>query len=250
MKICCWFEKERKAKQKKRRLLREAGSGQRLLLIHMSERSRKRCPQSRTRTWSAALCGAGSDDQVRVARISKTRTKTTVHSPASYDCQSLQSPESSSYTFMRPGGCGRVAPPTGRVAPPTGRVAPPTGRVAPPTGRVAPPTGNCAAPLNSERLFTDEAEPLTDVVWQVTTEPDGRVVMETATVLNKRNPEYNQSFHLYVRDDLVRSRLMISMFTRGSVLIGCMSFRIGPLLLSSKVRLNQPKERRYSALIG
>ncbi|KAI3372193.1 hypothetical protein L3Q82_007051 [Scortum barcoo] len=74
------------------------------------------------------------------------------------------------------------------------------------------------------------------VKLSVTSDLNWRIRMKTPTVLNNKNPEYNQRFTLCVSDDLVLSRLLVSVFSRRSRLIGCMSFGIGSLLASSKLQ--------------
>ncbi|XP_030273896.1 uncharacterized protein LOC115582220 [Sparus aurata] len=69
----------------------------------------------------------------------------------------------------------------------------------------------------------------------VTSDLHRSVTMKTPTVLNKKNPEYNQSFTLYISDDIILNRLLVSVFSRCCQLIGCMSFGIGSLISSSKV---------------
>ncbi|TMS01605.1 Regulator of G-protein signaling 3 [Larimichthys crocea] len=61
------------------------------------------------------------------------------------------------------------------------------------------------------------------------------LVSDSRTFLNNKNPEYDHSFILCVSDDLVLNRLIISVFSRCSQLIGCMSFGIGSLVSSSKL---------------
>ncbi|XP_073321919.1 regulator of G-protein signaling 3-like [Pagrus major] len=69
----------------------------------------------------------------------------------------------------------------------------------------------------------------------VTSDLHRSVTMKTPTVLNKKNPEYNQSFTLCISDDIILNRLLVSVFSRCRQLIGCMSFGIGSLISSSKV---------------
>ncbi|XP_031735058.1 regulator of G-protein signaling 3-like isoform X1 [Anarrhichthys ocellatus] len=61
------------------------------------------------------------------------------------------------------------------------------------------------------------------------------VMMKTPTVLNNKNPEYNSKFKLRISDDLYLKRLLISVFSRCSQLIGCLSFGISSLVSSSKL---------------
>ncbi|XP_074525834.1 regulator of G-protein signaling 3-like isoform X2 [Halichoeres trimaculatus] len=61
-----------------------------------------------------------------------------------------------------------------------------------------------------------------------------RIRMKTPTVLGNKNPAYNHRFKLCISDDLIRSRLLISVCGRSSQLIGCMSFGIGSLVSSSE----------------
>ncbi|XP_065822563.1 regulator of G-protein signaling 3-like [Labrus bergylta] len=68
----------------------------------------------------------------------------------------------------------------------------------------------------------------------VTPNVDYSTRMKTPTVWNNKNPEYNHSFILCTSDDLIRSRLLVSVFSRCRQLIGCMSFGIGSLVSSSK----------------
>uniref|UniRef100_UPI0037E765F5 regulator of G-protein signaling 3-like n=1 Tax=Semicossyphus pulcher TaxID=241346 RepID=UPI0037E765F5 len=68
----------------------------------------------------------------------------------------------------------------------------------------------------------------------VTSDLGRSIRMKTPTVLNNKNPEYNHSFILCTSDDLVRSRLLVSVFSRCRQLIGCMSFGIGSLVSPSK----------------
>ncbi|XP_070759836.1 regulator of G-protein signaling 3-like [Enoplosus armatus] len=69
----------------------------------------------------------------------------------------------------------------------------------------------------------------------VTSDLDRSIWMTTPTVLNNKNPEYNHNFILCISDDLVLNRLLVSVFSRCSQLIGCMSFGIGSLVSSSKL---------------
>ncbi|KAM8760934.1 regulator of G-protein signaling 3-like isoform 1-T1 [Acanthopagrus schlegelii] len=69
----------------------------------------------------------------------------------------------------------------------------------------------------------------------VTSDLHRSITMKTPTVLNKKNPEYNQSFTLCISDDIILNRLLVSVFSRCGQLIGCMSFGIGSLISSSKV---------------
>ncbi|XP_039979117.1 regulator of G-protein signaling 3-like isoform X2 [Xiphias gladius] len=74
----------------------------------------------------------------------------------------------------------------------------------------------------------------------VTSDLNHSIRMKTRTVLNNKNPKYNHNFILYASDDLVLDRLLVSVLrrradSRSSQLIGCMSFGIGALVLSSKL---------------
>ncbi|XP_026178178.1 regulator of G-protein signaling 3-like [Mastacembelus armatus] len=69
---------------------------------------------------------------------------------------------------------------------------------------------------------------------------DHSIRRKTQTVLNNKNPKYDQSFKLCISDDLLLGRLLVSVFrrpagSRCSQLIGCMSFGIGSLISSSKI---------------
>ncbi|XP_041643421.1 regulator of G-protein signaling 3-like [Cheilinus undulatus] len=68
----------------------------------------------------------------------------------------------------------------------------------------------------------------------VSSEDDRSIKMKTPTVLSNKNPEYNHSFILCISDNILRSRLLVSVFNRCNQLIGCMSFGIGSLVSSSK----------------
>uniref|UniRef100_A0A3B4ZI46 PDZ domain-containing protein n=1 Tax=Stegastes partitus TaxID=144197 RepID=A0A3B4ZI46_9TELE len=63
--------------------------------------------------------------------------------------------------------------------------------------------------------------------------------MRTETVPNSKNPEYRRCFTLCIQDELLLSRLLVSVFRRSadrcSQLIGCMSFGIGSLVSSSQL---------------
>ncbi|XP_051250605.1 regulator of G-protein signaling 3 isoform X3 [Dicentrarchus labrax] len=66
----------------------------------------------------------------------------------------------------------------------------------------------------------------------VTSDLNCGMPMKTPTVLNNKNPKYNHRSVMCISDDLIPSRLLVSVFN--SQLIGCMSFGIGSLVLSSK----------------
>ncbi|XP_016898478.1 regulator of G-protein signaling 3-like isoform X2 [Cynoglossus semilaevis] len=73
----------------------------------------------------------------------------------------------------------------------------------------------------------------------VTSDPSHSIRMKTPTVLNSKNPKYDHSFTLLVSDELFLGRLLVSVFrklpeSRSRQLIGCMSFGIGSLVLSSE----------------
>ncbi|KAG7490688.1 regulator of G-protein signaling 3-like isoform X2 [Solea senegalensis] len=73
----------------------------------------------------------------------------------------------------------------------------------------------------------------------VTSDLDHNIRMKTQTVLDNRNPQYDQNFTLCVGDDVYRGRLLVSVFRKRSdsrcrQLIGCMSFGISSLILSSE----------------
>ncbi|CAJ1069353.1 regulator of G-protein signaling 3-like [Xyrichtys novacula] len=68
----------------------------------------------------------------------------------------------------------------------------------------------------------------------VTSDLDCSIRMKTPTVFNNKNPDYKHRFQLCISDDLLQSRLLVSVFSRCSQLIGCMSFGIGSLASSSK----------------
>uniref|UniRef100_A0A3Q1IR90 Uncharacterized protein n=1 Tax=Anabas testudineus TaxID=64144 RepID=A0A3Q1IR90_ANATE len=64
--------------------------------------------------------------------------------------------------------------------------------------------------------------------------------IKTQTILNNKNPKYDQNFILCVSDYLIYDRLLVSVFRRPgdrrcSQLIGCMSFGISSLISSSKL---------------
>ncbi|XP_067377321.1 regulator of G-protein signaling 3-like isoform X3 [Channa argus] len=74
----------------------------------------------------------------------------------------------------------------------------------------------------------------------VTSDLGYSVGMKTHTVLNNKNPKYDQSFRLCISDDLLLDRLLVSVFrrpcsSRCSQLVGCMSFGISSLVLSNKL---------------
>nr|XP_020450774.1 regulator of G-protein signaling 3-like isoform X2 [Monopterus albus] len=78
------------------------------------------------------------------------------------------------------------------------------------------------------------------VKLEVTSDHGHSIKMKTQTVVNNQNPKYNCSFKLYVSDNLLLHRLLVSVFrqpadNRCSQLIGCMSFGIGSLISSSKI---------------
>ncbi|XP_029960657.1 regulator of G-protein signaling 3-like [Salarias fasciatus] len=59
--------------------------------------------------------------------------------------------------------------------------------------------------------------------------------MRTQTIRNNRRPKYQETFTLCVSDELLRSRLQVSVFSRSCdsrcrQLIGCMSFGVGSLV--------------------
>ncbi|XP_018548258.1 regulator of G-protein signaling 3 isoform X2 [Lates calcarifer] len=77
-----------------------------------------------------------------------------------------------------------------------------------------------------------------DSYVQLSVTSDLSIRMKTATVLNNKNPQYNQRYTLCV-SELLLNRLLVSVFrrrtdSRCSQLIGCMSFGIGSLVSSSK----------------
>ncbi|XP_068166373.1 regulator of G-protein signaling 3 isoform X2 [Antennarius striatus] len=69
----------------------------------------------------------------------------------------------------------------------------------------------------------------------VNSDLDRSITMTTPTVVNNKNPQYQQKFILCVSDDLVPNRLLFSVFSRCHHLIGCMSFGIKSLISSSKL---------------
>ncbi|XP_030579555.1 regulator of G-protein signaling 3-like isoform X2 [Archocentrus centrarchus] len=71
----------------------------------------------------------------------------------------------------------------------------------------------------------------------LTSDYNHRIRMKTQTVLDNKNPKYERRFTLCVGDELLLSRLLVSVFrrqadSRCSRLIGCMSFGIGSLISS------------------
>ncbi|XP_051923847.1 regulator of G-protein signaling 3-like isoform X2 [Hippocampus zosterae] len=78
---------------------------------------------------------------------------------------------------------------------------------------------------------------------RLTSDINRNIVMKTPTVNNNKNPEYNHQFLLPISENVHQKRLTLSVLRRhtessekkGCQLIGCMSFRIGPLISSRKL---------------
>ncbi|XP_063345087.1 regulator of G-protein signaling 3-like isoform X1 [Pelmatolapia mariae] len=71
----------------------------------------------------------------------------------------------------------------------------------------------------------------------VTSDLHRSIRIKTDTVYNNKNPKYERRFKLWIREELIPSRLLVSVFrrpadNRRSQLIGCMSFGIGSLVSS------------------
>ncbi|XP_044051685.1 regulator of G-protein signaling 3-like isoform X2 [Siniperca chuatsi] len=102
---------------------------------------------------------------------------------------------------------------------------------------ITPEAGQLIIQIHEARGLMGKSQRSCDsyVKLAVTSDLDCSIRMTTATVLNNKNPEYKHNFILCITDDLVLNRLLVSVFSRCSQLIGCMSFGIGSLVSSSKL---------------
>ncbi|XP_019741000.1 regulator of G-protein signaling 3-like [Hippocampus comes] len=97
--------------------------------------------------------------------------------------------------------------------------------------------------IHEARGLMAKTSRLCDSQVRLTSDMNRNIVMKTPTVNNNKNPEYNHHFLLPISENVHQNRLTLSVLRRHTEsskkkccqLIGCMSFRIGPLISSRKL---------------
>ncbi|XP_027140241.1 regulator of G-protein signaling 3-like isoform X1 [Larimichthys crocea] len=178
--------------------------------------------RSTSQVWSRSISGplrpAGLVSEIRIGRRRSDR----VEDPES--CRQEEAPR----TRTRTGNQGR--PETRRRTKIHPSVFRGRGRL---RLSITPEAGQLIIHIHEARGLMGKSQKSCDSYVKLAVTSD--LVSDSRTFLNNKNPEYDHSFILCVSDDLVLNRLIISVFSRCSQLIGCMSFGIGSLVSSSKL---------------